>query len=119
MSGNDQLLSDARNALSNSDSGIASGSGLLGTSSSNVDDGPQDECCETSDESTLADRPVDPMSGGKYPITIHHLDFGYNVKVGCQNFAVETVEKLIKNLEAYLNDPRGTEIKWMRNKELL
>ena len=53
------------------------------------------------------------------PITIHSLDFGYNVKIGCQNFAVETVGKLIKNLEAYLNDSSGTEKKWTKDKKLL
>lgn len=52
-------------------------------------------------------------------VTIHPLNFGYNVKIGCQNFAVETVERLIKNLEAFLNDPSGTEKKWMKDKKLL
>ena len=52
-------------------------------------------------------------------ISIHPLDYGWNVKIGCQNFAVETVEKLIKNLEAYLNDPQGTERQWMADKKLL
>lgn len=58
-------------------------------------------------------------NSSKHNITIHSLDFGYNVKIGCQNFAVESVEKLIKNLEAYLNEPRTTERKWMDKKELL
>jgi len=70
----------------------------------------QDECCE-------AEAPMD--SSRMKNINIHALDYGYNVKIGCQNFAVETVEKLIKNLEAYMNDPQGTERKWMKNKELL
>jgi hypothetical protein len=70
----------------------------------------QNECCE-------AEALID--SSKMKNISIHALDFGYNVKIGCQNFAVETPEKLIKNLEAYLNDPQGTERKWLRNKELL
>lgn len=52
-------------------------------------------------------------------ITIHPLNYGYNVKVGCQVFAVETVEKLIKNIKAYLEDPQTTERKWTDNNELL
>lgn len=85
------------------------------------------ECCqETRPQATL--RTLEPCgsetelpmdSSKMYNISIHALDFGYNVKIGCQNFAVETSEKLIKNLEAYLKDPKETERKWMRNKELL
>lgn len=61
-----------------------------------------------------------PMNGvSRYPISIEHLDFGYTVRVGCQTFAVETIDKLIKNVEAYLKDPRGTEVQWMKHKKLL
>lgn len=109
MSGNEELLSSGSGIVS------AAGNGL----SSNIDYGTEpcgetdEDCCET------AERPVAPMSRGKYPITIHHLDFGYNVKIGCQTFAVETPEKLLKNLEAYLKDPSGTERKWMGERKLL
>lgn len=77
-----------------------------------------DECCETECDERPQEIPQEICSG-KYPITIHHLDFGYNVKIGCQNFAIETVETLIKNLDAYLKDPSGTEKKWMKEKKLL
>ncbi|MDA3781025.1 MAG: hypothetical protein PF487_12510 [Bacteroidales bacterium] len=70
-------------------------------------------------ESTEED--IGSVSGGSgiAKITINSLDYGFNVKIGCMNFAVETVEKLITNLEAYLKDPQKTETKWMKNKELL
>jgi len=85
-------------------------SGLLDAPTRNerINDG--DQCCEAE-----AAVPASRM----HNISIHALDFGFNVKIGCQNFAVETPEKLIKNLEAYLKDPQGTEKKWMKNKELL
>ena len=72
---------------------------------------------EDSGETDEIDEIVIPNN--KHNVTIHSLDFGYNVKIGCQNFAVETVEKLIKNLEAFLNDPRGTEKKWTKERKLL
>lgn len=81
---------------------------------SDVDDGPMlDEECDV--EATPAGIPQNRM----HNISIHSLDFGFNVKIGCQNFAVETVDKLIKNLEAFLNDPSGTERKWMNERKLL
>jgi len=52
-------------------------------------------------------------------VSIAALDYGYNVTIGCQSFAVESVEKLIKNLEAYLNDPVKTERRWLTYRELL
>lgn len=74
---------------------------------------------QMNDECLSSERPVEASPDSKYPITIHHLSYGYNVKIGCQNFAVETVEKLIKNLEAYLKDPSGTERLWMRERKLI
>ena len=90
-------FSNAGTAVSNSQ--------VVFTSGDAVDDRPQGEMEESINRT--------------HNITIHALDFGYNVKIGCQNFAVETVDKLIKNLEAYLNNPRDTERKWMKDKTLL
>ena len=81
------------------------GAAQIGGSVLSRDDG---DCCE-------AAVPAARM----HKISIHPLDFGWNVKIGCQDFAVETSEKLIKNLEAYLNDPQGTEKKWLKDKKLL
>lgn len=52
-------------------------------------------------------------------IVIHSLNYGYTVKVGCQTFAVETVDKLIKNLKEYQIHPHATERKWNSDKKLL
>lgn len=73
---------------------------------------PQQPCCE-------AETPTLINENFTRNITIHPLHYGFNVKIGCQNFAVETVDKLIKNLEAYLNDPLGTQRKWLSEKNLL
>lgn len=73
-------------------------------------------CCESED--CHMDEEASSVSK-IYKITIDALDFGYNVKVGCKTFAVEEIPKLIKNLETYLNNPKGTEGKWMKDKKLL
>lgn len=57
-----------------------------------------------------------PYPNGRQ-INIEPINFGYIVKVGCQNFAIETKEKLTKFLAIYLADPTGTEEKWFK-KEL-
>ena len=45
-------------------------------------------------------------------INIRPLHHGYVVNIGCQTFAIESVEKLILNLEKYLNSPIETEKEW-------
>ena len=45
-------------------------------------------------------------------INIRPLNHGYVVNVGCQTFAIESVEKLISNLEKYLHSPIETEKEW-------
>lgn len=71
------------------------------------------------------DTPCEPCEPGvlstpkkAYSINIEQLDFGYIVRVGCQTFAVESASKVITNLEAYLNDPKGIEKQWYANKTL-
>lgn len=46
------------------------------------------------------------------PISIEQLDYGYIVRVGCQNFAFETKHKLIDKLTEYLEDPKLVEKQW-------
>jgi len=74
---------------------------------------------EITDDRESHNGPTEMVDSKKNNIIIYSLDFGYNVKIGCQNFAIEGVERLIKNLEAYLNDPRGTEKTWMKERKLL
>lgn len=54
-----------------------------------------------------------PTSKKPRPIQIHLLDHGFNVTVGCQNFAVETVDALIHRLSVYLKAPAEQEAKWL------
>lgn len=52
-------------------------------------------------------------------INIRPLNHGYVVNIGCQTFAIESVEKLVSNLEKYLNSPIETEKEWFSNKTLI
>ena len=38
-------------------------------------------------------------------IYIEALDYGFKVKIGCQSFAIETKERLIEKLSAYISEP--------------
>jgi hypothetical protein len=49
-------------------------------------------------------------------VKINQLDHGYNIEVGCQKFAIETKEKLVKYLVLYLKDPQKTEKAWQEGK---
>ena len=46
-------------------------------------------------------------------INIRPLHHGYVVNIGCQTFAIESIEKLIINLETYLKNPNETEKEWL------
>lgn len=51
-------------------------------------------------------------------IIIEPLHYGYRVSVGCQQFAIETKEKLLNNLVEYLADPQTKARKWIETKTL-
>jgi len=51
-------------------------------------------------------------------IRIEQLDYGYSVRVGCQSFAIETVEKLMTALDKYLANPDTVERAWYDGKFL-
>ena len=75
------------------------------------------------EEAYLADvdvpQPVAPQSVTKaHLICIEPLDFGYTVSIGCQKFAVESVDCLIQKLGAYLKNPEVVEKDWLGNKKL-
>ena len=72
-------------------------------------------------DESLVDRLVERLRNDPQPlaaasqareINIRPLNYGYIVNIGCQTFAIESVEKLISNLEKYLNSPIETEKKW-------
>jgi hypothetical protein len=46
-------------------------------------------------------------------IQINSLNHGYHVIVGCQAFAVETVDGLLHRLGVYLKNPEQAEKNWM------
>lgn len=52
-------------------------------------------------------------------IRVTQVDHGYIVNVGCQTFAVESIKRLVKNIEKYLESPDEVEKAWMsKNFEL-
>ena len=66
-------------------------------------------------------RPIERLRNAQTPegqsaqareINIRPLNYGYVVNIGCQTFAIESVEKLVSNLEKYLNSPNETEKEW-------
>ena len=66
-------------------------------------------------------RPVERLRNDPQPLTsasqareinIRPLNHGYVVNIGCQTFAIESVEKLVSNLEKYLNSPIEIEKEW-------
>jgi len=61
-------------------------------------------------------QPLPPKRNKPRLISIQPLDHGFNVVVGCQNFAVESVDALIHRLNVYLKNPDDTEQKWLSGK---
>ena len=51
-------------------------------------------------------------------VEIKQLNHGYFVQIGCQQFAIETSEKLLSALADYMKDPQGTEKAWFDGKFL-
>jgi hypothetical protein len=69
-------------------------------------------CCNSEVEPALTSQPKIRQ------INIKQLSLGYIVQVGCQEFAIETSEKLLVGLATYLKDPQGTEKAWFDGKFL-
>lgn len=68
---------------------------------------------------TMQELPNDPMPQSPgYSIHIEPLNFGYMVRVGCQSFAIETADKLVTAMAAYLADPAKVQKQWFAGKFL-
>lgn len=78
---------------------------------------PQDTQSTYIAERTIPAEPQPSQSNLMRLVTITQLSYGYNVQVGCQTFAIETMEKVIANLASYMANPQQLEEKWFR-KEL-
>lgn len=66
----------------------------------------------TEDPSPLPSRNI-------YLITINTMDHGYIVEIGCKKFAIETREKLLHHLGAYLAAPYMIEREYINGKYVL
>ncbi len=47
-------------------------------------------------------------------VVIEQVHHGFIVSVGCQRFAIESVDALLHRLNVYLKDPYETEARWLR-----
>lgn len=72
--------------------------------------GPEDDECAMEEPRPVRERPRN--------IEIRPLDHGYLVRVGCQELAIESVDKLVDRLGEYLRDPHSTEVAY-QNGQLL
>jgi hypothetical protein len=73
-------------------------------------------CCESQSQpsqgGSMSDEPMPQTTQLARNINITPLHYGYMVDVGCQRFAVESVDKLLKYLGEYLKDPQAVEKAW-------
>lgn len=45
-------------------------------------------------------------------VSVEQLDYGYCVRVGCQIFAIESLDKVLTMLTTYLHEPDKLEQSW-------
>lgn len=65
-------------------------------------------------EGTIGNSPVPTARPLPKLIAIEPLNHGFAVTVGCQRFAIETVDALLNRLNVYLKNPVETENNWLR-----
>ena len=68
-------------------------------------------------EQELYPQPV-MQDSPRHQISISPLDYGYVVRIGCQGFAVESVETLIVKLNTHLRNPDQVSKDWLSEKRL-
>lgn len=73
---------------------------------------PSQECCITPEPRPMLDEQP------RRQIRINTMNYGYVVEIGCQSFAIETKEQLVKKLSAYIMDPAGVEKAWFETKKI-
>lgn len=62
--------------------------------------------------------PISIENFAQYEINIRPLNSGYVVGVGCQSFAFENKEKMMKMIQAFLNDPQTVGTNWRKHQQL-
>lgn len=65
---------------------------------------------------SITSTPQEPVRAKQ--IVINAQNYGYVVNIGCQTFAIEKAEDVVKGIQAYLIDPEATEKLWMKEKTL-
>lgn len=67
---------------------------------------------------TLGLRAGDLANFRSRSISIRPLAYGFHISVGCQEFAIESVDSLVKAIDAYLREPNTVERKWLKTGKL-
>jgi hypothetical protein len=80
--------------------------------------GEEDVCRTAIEPNGVLRTPMIEKQNGIREIKITQLDYGYIVIVGCNSFAIETADKLIKKLTQYIKQPQEIEQKWLDTKTL-
>lgn len=65
-------------------------------------------------EGTIGNDPLPTSRPLPRSIAIDPLNHGFAVTVGCQRFAIESVDALLHRLNVYLKNPMETESMWLR-----
>jgi len=81
---------------------VVQNDGLLGGT-------PYPTACESECSEPM---PTQPSRSVPFAIQIESLNFGYIVRVGCQSFAIESADKLVTALAAYLAEPEKVQRMW-------
>jgi len=50
--------------------------------------------------------------------SVKKLNYGYVIKAGCHQFAIESESRLIKVISEYIKDPSGKEKQWWETKNI-
>lgn len=50
--------------------------------------------------------------------SVKKLNYGYIIKAGCHQFAIESESRLIKVISEYIKDPSGKEKQWWETKNI-
>ena len=87
-----------------------SGTGLTGTLDDVYDDSESQDDMETIDNKK---NHIDNKKNHIHDIVIKQLDFGYVVKVGCQDMGISSAEELIKMFSDYVKQPLEIEKQWV------
>ena len=76
-----------------------------------------EKLCEIGETDRISENRPQPKERPQ-PINIIPLHYGYQISIGCQAFAIENEEKLIRLLGKYLKNPEEVGQLWLQEGKL-